>query len=66
VYLGVHWQFDGVTTRNAENKDDDFGIPDSPSVLGKTGGVWLGSQIANQIAPKLGITQDTINASKIL
>jgi len=66
VYLGVHWQFDGVTTHDSENTGDKFGIPDSPSVLGKTGGVWLGAQIANQIAPKLGITQDTINASKIL
>jgi len=66
VYLGVHWQFDGVTTRNAENTDDEFGIPDSPNVLGKMGGVWLGAQIANQVALKLGVTQDTINNSNIL
>ena len=66
VYLGVHWEFDGVTTHDSENTGDKFGIPDSPSVLGKTGGVWLGAQIANQIAPKLGITQKTINDSKIL
>ncbi|MCY7274804.1 MAG: vanadium-dependent haloperoxidase, partial [Phormidesmis sp. CAN_BIN44] len=65
VYLGVHWQFDGVTTRNSEGTDDDFGIPSSPSVLGKAGGVWLGAQIANQIALKLGVTLATINASKI-
>jgi PAP2 superfamily len=64
VYLGVHWQFDGITTRNATNTGDKFGIPTSPSELGKTGGVWLGAQIANQIAPKLGITQGTIDASK--
>jgi hypothetical protein len=64
VFLGVHWQFDGITTRNAAGTDD-FGIPTSPSELGKTGGVWLGAKIANQIAPKLGITQGTINASKI-
>jgi hypothetical protein len=66
VYLGVHWQFDGVTKRNAADTDDEFGIPASPSELGKTGGVWLGAQIANQIAPKLGVTQTTINDSKIL
>jgi vanadium chloroperoxidase len=66
VYLGVHWQFDGVTTRNSAGTDDEFGVPSSPSVLGKTGGVWLGSQIANQIALKLGVTLATINASKIL
>jgi hypothetical protein len=65
VYLGVHWQFDGITTRNATNTGDKFGIPASPSELGQTGGVWLGAKIANQIAPKLGITQGTIDASKI-
>ena len=27
VYLGVHWQFDGVTKRNAANTDDEFGVP---------------------------------------
>jgi hypothetical protein len=64
VYLGVHWQFDGITTRNATNTGDKFGIPVSPSELGHTGGVWLGTQIANQIAPKLGITPGTIAASK--
>lgn len=66
VYLGVHWQFDGVTTRSPAGTDDEFGIPVSPGVLGKTGGVWLGAQIANQIAMKLGVTPATINASKIL
>lgn len=65
VYLGVHWQFDGITKRNAANTDDEFGVPASPSELGKTGGVWLGAQIANQIAPKLGITAATIAASKM-
>jgi len=63
VYLGVHWQFDGVTTRNSTD-EDKFGIPDSPSVLGKTGGVWLGVQIANQIAlNKHLVKEETINAS---
>lgn len=65
VYLGVHWQFDGITKRNAANTGDDFGIPTTPKDLGKTGGVWLGAQIANQIAPKLGITAATIAASKM-
>lgn len=65
VYLGVHWQFDGVTKRNAAG-EDEFGIPESPTELGKTGGVWLGAKIANQIAPKLGVTAATISDSKIL
>jgi hypothetical protein len=64
VYLGVHWQFDGITKRNAANTDDEFGVP-TPDQLGRTGGVWLGAQIANQIAPKLGIQPATIAASKI-
>ena len=64
VYLGVHWQFDGVTKRNAANTDDEFGVPATPSELGKTGGVWLGAKIANQLAPKLGISAATIAASK--
>ncbi len=65
VYLGVHWQFDGITTRNSAGTDDEFGVPSTPSALGKTGGVWLGAQIANQIAAKLGVTTATINASKM-
>jgi vanadium chloroperoxidase len=64
VYLGVHWQFDGITRRNAADTDDEFGIP-TPDRLGRTGGVWLGAQIANQIAPKLGIQPTTIAASRI-
>ncbi len=64
VYLGVHWQFDGITKRNAANTDDEFGVP-TPDHLGHTGGVWLGAKIANQIAPKLGVQQATIAASKI-
>lgn len=66
VFLGVHWQFDGITTRNAAGTDDDFGVPPSPSRLGKTGGVWLGAQIANQLAPKLGVSAATIAASGIV
>lgn len=62
VYLGVHWQFDGVTI-NAGGTDD-FGVPDDPEALGRIGGVWLGCQIANQIAVKLGISAATITASK--
>jgi hypothetical protein len=64
VYLGVHWQFDGVTKLDS-NRFDEFGIPSSPSELGKTGGVWLGAKIANQIAEELGVSSATISASKI-
>lgn len=65
VYLGVHWQFDGITTRNAGDTADEFGVPASPSQLGRTGGVWLGAQIANQLAPRLGISAATIAASGV-
>jgi hypothetical protein len=65
VYLGVHWQFDGITTRNAAGTDDEYGLPASPAALGHTGGVWLGAQIANQIAQKLGVTAVTISNSKM-
>lgn len=63
VYLGVHWQFDGVTIKASGNKDT-LGEPASPSQLGKTGGVWLGCQVANQIAAKVGIAPATIAGSK--
>lgn len=63
VFLGVHWEFDGITKRNAANTKDEFGIPDSPTQLGHTGGVWLGGQIANQVASKIGISNATIEAS---
>lgn len=65
VYLGVHWQFDGITKRNSANTGDEFGVPATPAELGHTGGVWLGAKIANQIAPKLGVSAGTIAASKI-
>jgi hypothetical protein len=65
VYLGVHWQFDGITKRNAADTADEFGVPASPSELGQTGGVWLGAKIANQIAPRLGVSSTTIEASKV-
>jgi hypothetical protein len=61
VYLGLHWRFDGITTRR--DTTDVFGVPTSPLRLGKTGGVWLGMQIANQLAPLIGITASTIKAS---
>ncbi|MCP9801773.1 vanadium-dependent haloperoxidase [Synechococcus sp. RedBA-s] len=64
VYLGVHWEFDGITTRDSANTGDEFGIPPNPKRLGKTGGVWLGAQIANQIAKdKLMIASATVTAS---
>ncbi len=66
VFLGVHWQFDGITKRNAANTDDEFGVPASPIELGRTGGVWLGTSIANQLAPRLGISGATIDASKVV
>ncbi|EGF92389.1 PAP2 superfamily protein [Asticcacaulis biprosthecium C19] len=61
VYLGVHWQFDGITTRNGAS--DEFGVPEAPKTLGHTGGVWLGVRIANQLAELLEIRPETINKS---
>ena len=69
VYLGVHWQFDGLTERDTTdpsgNTDMFAKTPTSlmPDTLGKTGGVWLGGQIAKQVAIKLGVSQATIAAS---
>lgn len=65
VFLGVHWQFDGITTRNATDTDDEYGVPATPKKLGHTGGVWLGTQVANQVARLLNISQTTIDASGI-
>lgn len=65
VFLGVHWQFDGITTRDSTNTKDEFGIPPSPSQIGRTGGVWLGAQIANQIAGLLKVSNQTIKDSGI-
>lgn len=64
VYLGVHWQFDGITKKGAE-PDGVFGVPETPAQLGKIGGVWLGGQIAHAVAPRLGISAATIAASKM-
>lgn len=66
VFLGVHWQFDGITTRNAAGTADEFGVPPAPSRLGETGGVWLGMKIANQIALKIGVTPETIGKGKLV
>ncbi|WP_338413530.1 phosphatase PAP2 family protein [uncultured Sphaerotilus sp.] len=65
VYLGVHWQFDGLTKVGDEDPLGVFGVPKSPAELGRRGGVWLGCQIANAIAGKINITDAVINASGI-
>ncbi len=65
VFLGVHWQFDGLTQRNSAGTDDEFAaVLPMPDKLGHTGGVWLGSQVAKQVAAKLGVSATTIAASK--
>ncbi len=66
VYLGVHRQCDGITTRLPGSEDDVFGVPATPRELGRIGGVWLGARIANQIARKLDIPNATIAASGIV
>jgi vanadium chloroperoxidase len=62
VFLGVHWQFDGVTIKGPD-ANGEFGVPETPRELGRRGGVWLGCQIANEVAAKIGISADTIAAS---
>ncbi len=59
VYLGVHWQFDGLTIKGTD-PDGEFGIPLTPAQLGRRGGVWLGCQIGNKVAEKIGVTSQTI------
>lgn len=67
VYLGVHWQFDGVTKRKADNSGDMFGVPEKPKDLGSMGGVRLGVDIAKKVALSMagGVTQPTVTASRI-
>jgi vanadium chloroperoxidase len=65
VYLGVHWEFDGITTRNAADTGDEFGVPANPGKLGHTGGVWLGAQIAKAVAAHMGVSAATITAGKM-
>ena len=67
AYLGVHWEFDGLSRRNAAGTADEFEpLPAAltPDKLGHTGGVWLGGQIAKQVATKLGVTPATITLSR--
>lgn len=56
VYLGVHWQFDGLTERKG-NEDVFAEHPDqlTPATLGRAGGVWLGMTLARQVAAKLEV-----------
>lgn len=66
VYLGVHWQFDGITRKGTVAEPDGiYGVPVAPNDLGKIGGVWLGGKIANQIAALIGVSAATIANSKI-
>jgi vanadium chloroperoxidase len=63
VFLGVHWQFDGITVKGTD-PDGEFGVPSSPAQLGRRGGVWLGCQIANEVAARIGVAPATIAASR--
>lgn len=65
VFIGVHWEFDGITKRNGANTGDEFGVPSNPSELGHTGGVWLGGQIANVVAARIGVSPTTITAGRM-
>ncbi len=48
VYLGVHWRFDGISTKDASGQAT-HGIPAKPGELGPVGGVWLGREIGNAL-----------------
>jgi len=63
-YLGVHWFFDGVTQADGAG-GAKFGVPANPTEVGRIGGVWLGAQIARQLAPALGVTPQTLEAGKL-
>lgn len=64
VFLGVHWYFDGISVKAGAGSR--FGVPATPTELGKVGGVWLGTQIANAIATqKLGVPVAVVNNSKM-
>lgn len=65
VYLGVHWQFDGITTKTAAEPDGGFGVPATPDQVGRIGGVWLGAQIGNQIAARIGVGTGVIDKSRL-
>ncbi|MFM1960219.1 MAG: hypothetical protein RL588_1736 [Pseudomonadota bacterium] len=61
--LGVHWYFDGISIKDGDGSA--FGTPSTPDQLGKVGGVWLGAQVANHIAVKLGVPADIVSKSKM-
>ncbi len=64
VYLGVHWQFDGVSIKGTD-PEGEFGVPSTPNNLGRRGGVWLGCQLANKVAvERLGVNPTVVTASK--
>jgi len=66
VFLGVHWQFDGITVKGTEpiTTKGEFGEPKKPKDLGEIGGVWLGMEIGDQIAAMIGVPQGIIDASR--
>lgn len=64
VFLGVHWQFDGISLKAGTGSK--FGVPKAPDELGDVGGVWLGVQIARAVATqKLGVSAGTVLNSKM-
>lgn len=63
VFLGVHWQFDGITI--VQDGADAFGVPQTPDQTGETGGVWLGAKIANAIALQVDVKPEIIDKAKL-
>ncbi len=48
VFLGVHWQFDGLSQADGPTGAKP-GVPATPADLGPVGGVWLGREIAKHL-----------------
>jgi vanadium chloroperoxidase len=48
VFLGVHWQFDGLSRTDGAG-GAQHGVPATPADLGPVGGVWLGREIARRL-----------------
>ncbi len=48
VFLGVHWQFEGISQTDGAG-GAQHGVPQTPAELGPVGGVWLGREIARQL-----------------
>jgi len=54
IFLGVHWRMDGLSKRNPTTQVTEHGRPAKPGEVGRMGGVFLGLQIAREVARARG------------